>query len=212
MNVKESYTAWSSTYDADRNLTRDLASKILKDTFGKQRVDSILEIGCGTGGNIPFLAGIADHVYGLDFSDGMLEKARKNVHSDNITLTFGDLTNVWPYGKHATDLVVCNLVLEHVENLQHIFSEAFRVLKDEGIFFVCELHPFRQYIGGRATFRLGEEITEIHAFIHHISDFVDAAEQAGFVMEKFNEHWHGEDTGKPPRIAMFLFRKINKSN
>jgi malonyl-CoA O-methyltransferase len=212
MNIKESYTAWSSTYDADRNLTRDLGATILKDNFGKHRFGSILEIGCGTGGNISFFAGIADHVHGLDFSEGMLEKARKNVRSDNITLTVGDLTAAWSVGERTVDLVVCNLVLEHVENLQQIFSEAFRVLKDEGVFFVCELHPFRQYLGGRATFRLGEETREIHAFIHHISDFVRAAGQTGFVLEKFNEYWHEEDTGKPPRIAMFLFEKINKSN
>jgi hypothetical protein len=81
------------------------------------------------------------------------------------------------------------------------------VLEGGGSFSVCELHPYRQYLGGRATIRRDNETTEIHAFVHHISDFLDAAKRAGFVLENFNEYWHEEDSGKPPRIAAFLFRK-----
>jgi ubiquinone/menaquinone biosynthesis C-methylase UbiE len=206
MNIKEAYTYWSFSYDTDRNLTRDLGVNVLREKFKGRHFPSILEIGCGTGLNTRFLADIADHVHGIDFSEGMLKRA-KNVKADNVTLTYGDLTKPWPYNNVSVDLVVCNLVLEHVENLHHIFSEAFRVLKQNGAFFICELHPKRQYLGTKATIRRDEGTTDIHAFVHHITDFLDAANQAGFVSTQVNEHWHDEDTGKPPRIVAFLFGK-----
>lgn len=51
------------------------------------------------------------------------------------------------------NLVICNLVLEHIENLSFIFSEASRVLIPDGHFFVCELHSFRQHQGTQANFQ-----------------------------------------------------------
>ena len=51
---------------------------------------------------------------------------------------------------------------------------------------------------------------EIPAFVHHISDFLDAAMANGFTLERFNEWRHEEDEDKPPRLATFLFRKREK--
>jgi len=48
--------------------------------------------------------------------------------------------------KQAANLVVQSC-LEHVENLNFVFSESARVLDRAGKFFICELHPFRQYLG-----------------------------------------------------------------
>ena len=42
--------------------------------------DSVLEIGCGTGRNLPFLreaVGPEGHIFGVDLSEGMLSKARQ---------------------------------------------------------------------------------------------------------------------------------------
>jgi ubiquinone/menaquinone biosynthesis C-methylase UbiE len=58
----------------------------------------VLEIGCGTGRNLPFLrAAVGDkgHVYGIDLSDGMLQRARalsKRRGWSNVTLTQADAT------------------------------------------------------------------------------------------------------------------------
>ena len=58
--------------------------------------DRVLEIGCGTGRNLPALraaVGDAGHVYGIDLSAGMLTRARSLVDSHqwrNVTLVHGD--------------------------------------------------------------------------------------------------------------------------
>ncbi len=207
MSIQKSYNEWSQTYDIDRNLTRDLDQQVMREALADLCFNSILEIGCGTGKNTTFLAQIGAGVHALDFSEGMIDEARKKVKATNVRFSLADLTQAWPCEDRAYDLIVCNLVLEHIEDLSFIFSEAFRVLEAGGRFLIHELHPFRQYEGKKAVFDRGKGITEILAFVHHISDFLNAALDKRFRLVKLNERWHAEDQGKPPRMIAFVFEK-----
>jgi len=207
MNIQKAYDEWSATYDSDENLTRDLAQKVIREELANLHFISILEMGCGTGKNTSFLAQIGASVHAIDFSEGMIEKAKKKVQAENVRFSVADLTQKWPCENRSYDLIVCNLVLEHIEDLSFIFSEAFGVLEEEGRFLVNELHPFRQYEGKKARFGKGEEVTEIPAFVHHISDFLNAALNNELTLVKLNEWWHEDDQSKPPRLISFLFEK-----
>lgn len=207
MNIQKAYDTWSSVYDSDENRTRDLDRIVTQRTLENSCYKSILEIGCGTGKNTHFLSQVGEIVHAIDFSDGMISLAREKLKSNNVTFTLADLTRPWHCDNASMDLVVCNLVLEHIENLAFIFSEAFRVLTDDGHFFVCELHPFRQYQGTQANFQTTHGTMEIQAFVHHISDFLDTAKSSEFRLEEFKEWWHETDQNKPPRLASFMFKK-----
>jgi len=76
MNIQKAYDAWSNSYDFDENLTRDLDWQVTRDTLAPFYYRSILEIGCGTGKNTAFFAQIGTKVHALDFSQGMIEKAK----------------------------------------------------------------------------------------------------------------------------------------
>ena len=207
MSIQKAYNEWSASYDTDENLTRDLDQNVLREALADLHFDSILEIGCGTGKNTLFLCQIGRHVHALDFSEGMIGKAREKVRAANVKFSVADLTQRWPCGDGVYDLIVCNLVLEHIEDLTFILSEAFRVLKEHGRFLINELHPFRQYEGKKARFNRGDEVTEIPAFVHHISDFTSAASDNGLRLITLNEWWHTADQDKPPRLVSFLFEK-----
>jgi ubiquinone/menaquinone biosynthesis C-methylase UbiE len=207
MSIEQAYTVWSVTYDQDRNLTRDLDEDVTRKTLSSLRCNSILEIGCGTGKNTTLLARIGRRVQALDFSPGMIEIARRKVSLDNVTFAVADITQPWPIADQSFDLVVCNLVLEHVSDLTFVFAEAFRSLRHGGQFFVSELHPFRQYQGTRANFQRGQETTQIPAFVHHISDFIAAGGHAGLILSTLKESWHQQDQNKPPRLVSFMFQK-----
>jgi ubiquinone/menaquinone biosynthesis C-methylase UbiE len=205
MSIQNAYNEWSENYDSNENLTRDLDQKITRDTLAKRNFESILEIGCGTGKNTAFLAQIGTGVLALDFSKGMIEKAQEKILAGNVRFSMADLTKPWPCEDGGYDLVTCNLVLEHIQDLSHIFSEAARTLRPKGIFFINELHPFKQYQGTKARFEQSEEVIEVEAFIHHISDFINTATANNLKLHTLNEYWHEADQNKPPRLISFIF-------
>ena len=207
MSIQDSYNEWSESYDANENLTRDLDQKVTRDALASQHFESILELGCGTGKNTILLAQVGTKVHALDFSQRMVDVAKSKVKADNVTFSIADLTKRWPCDNAAYNLITCNLVLEHVENLPHIFSEAARTLRAKGRFFINELHPFKQYQGTKARFEQAGKTIEVDAFVHHISDYTSAAEENGLKLIKLNEYWHEEDANKPPRLISFMFAK-----
>jgi ubiquinone/menaquinone biosynthesis C-methylase UbiE len=208
MSIQNAYDEWAASYDADENLTRDLDRQSLREVLAGRRFQSILEIGCGTGKNTAFLVEVGVSVHALDFSEGMIEKAKEKVQAGNVRFSLADLTRRWPGDDHAYDLLVCSLVLEHIEDLSFIFREASRVLVSNGRFLIHELHPFRQYEGKKARFQRGQEVTEIPAYIHHISDFVNAGSRSRLRLVILDERWHTQDQpGKPPRLVSFMFEK-----
>lgn len=207
MNIQDSYTDWSTTYDTDRNLTRDLDQVVTKETLANRRYHTVLEVGCGTGKNTHLLAQLGERVFALDLSVGMIEQARVKIRSNQVLFAVAYLTKVWPCKTASVDLIACNLVLEHVRDLSAIFSEAHRTLVAGGQFFVSELHPFRQYQGTKANFQRGQETIQIPAFVHHLSDFTEGAAQSGFLVRSFREWWHDADQNKLPRLVSFMFEK-----
>jgi malonyl-CoA O-methyltransferase len=207
MDIQNAYDQWSDIYDSDNNLTRDLDSTVTRNLLASRHFGSILELGCGTGKNTAFLAQIGTNVHALDFSEGMIHKASEKVKAENVRFEIADLTTRWNCEDGIYDFISCNLVLEHIEDLPHIFSEAERVLYPNGRFLINELHPFRQYEGSKAGFEKDNKTIRVDAFVHHISDFVRAAKNIGLKLEMFNEYWHQEDRGKPPRLVSFLFEK-----
>jgi len=207
VSIQAAYNDWAATYDLDRNLTRDLDRVITRQILGHRRCRSILEIGCGTGKNTALLADIGEKVLALDFSQAMINRAKEKLPLDHVTFAVADLTCSWPCDDQSVNLVVCNLVLEHIGDLSVIFSEAFRALVAGGHFFICELHPFRQYQGIKANFKRDQGTTVIPAFVHHISEFIRAAQSNKLIIESFNEWWHEDDQDKLPRLVSFLFKK-----
>ena len=207
MDIQNAYNEWSGTYDTDENLTRDLDQRIMLELFSNLQFDSILEVGCGTGKNTAFLAQIGSVIHAVDFSRGMLEKAKQKVQAENVHFSWLDITQPWKFEDQFFDLVVCNLVLEHIQGLAFVFGEAARVLQTNGYLFINELHPFRQYEGKKARFLRNEQEIEVDAFVHHTSDFFQAATQHKLILSKLHEYWHESDGNKLPRIISLLFEK-----
>lgn len=208
MNIQDAYNEWSTIYDSNINRTRDLDAEITRLILKGQRFPSIVEIGCGTGKNTEFLAEIGDAVLAFDFSEKMLAKARQKVTASHVRFAWADITQPWNCESDSIDLIACNLVLEHIEDLDHIFAQAAQTLHSGGWFLINELHPFKQYGGTKARFERGADIVEVDVFIHHISEFIHAAESNGLRLVKFDEVWHTEDVGKPPRLVSFIFEKV----
>lgn len=207
MNIKSAYNIWANKYDEDKNLTRDLDAEIVRKEFSDQRFNSILEVGCGTGKNTVYFSSISDQLTSIDFSDKMISKAKEKVKSKNVSFKIRDITKEWNLEENKFDLITFNLILEHIEYLTFIFEQAHKHLKSNGIVFINELHPFRQYDGKKAVYEENGETKEIDAFVHNISDFINSANKSGLKLLTFNENWHEQDQHKLPRILSLKFIK-----
>ena len=207
MEIQNAYDDWSGTYDRDENLTRDLDQRVTVEVLGSQRFASILELGCGTGKNTSLLAQIGEQVNAVDFSQGMIEKAKEKVHAENVRFSILDITQPWEFENCSFDLIACNLVLEHVEDLAFVFAEARRTLRPTGDFFINELHPFRQYDGKKARFYRNAHQIEVDAFVHHVSDFFRAGDRNGLTLVRLEEFWHEADRNKLPRLLSLTFKQ-----
>lgn len=205
MKIDESYNAWAKSYDTMDNKTRDLEAEVLRRTFLNPHYGNILELGCGTGKNTGWLTKKADHVLALDFSSEMIARAQAKIEADNVTFTHADITKQWPVKPGWSNLITCSLVLEHIEDLNFIFEEAARVLKRGGKFYICELHPGKQYAGSQARFETEEGIQRPQAFMHHISDYLNAAKAEGFTLLDFNEYFDENNRENVPRLLSLVF-------
>lgn len=209
--VGTAYDQWAKTYEAVENATRDLAAQVLRQYSLDLRDRDILEIGCGTGLNTGYLADHAKELVAFDFSAGMLEQARAKITAANVRFVQCDIQHEWQLDKESIDLVICMLVLEHIANLDHVFQEAARVLRSGGEFFVCELHPYKQLQGLQAKFTDANSgnVVLVQAFLHDVSDYVNASIEHGFDVIRLGE-WrdvNSEDKAKPPRLLSLHVRR-----
>lgn len=205
METREAYNNWAGTYDTDINRTRDLEGESLRLVLKDLAVNNILEIGCGTGKNTDWLAMHCRNLQAVDFSESMLEVARKKNKHDHVQFTRADISQEWKFT--SSDLIVCSLVLEHVADLDFIFRQAENNLNDNGIFYISELHPYKQLQGSRAKFEKEGEQIRLDYYVHHISDYFEVARLSSFQCMALKEFFDDEGHSLP-RLVTYLFRKI----
>lgn len=91
--------------------------------------DRILEVGCG-GGHVLRLFPESDLV-GVDVSQHMLDKARRNLRGYRVQLLKGELRHLHlPVA--SFDRIICTEVLEHVDDPEELLDQMARLLRPDG--------------------------------------------------------------------------------
>ena len=208
MSIENAYNIWADQYDTNVNRTRDLDKKCTIETLNNLVFKNVLELGCGTGKNTEWLLNKAERIIGLDFSQEMLNKAEEKITDKRVTFKKSDLTKDWKIENNFVDLITSSLTLEHIKNLDHIFSQANQKLNKNGLFFISELHPFKQYSGSKAQYETENGTKELEVYVHHISEYIDDAKNNGFQLIELKEWFDENSKNGIPRLMSFVFKKI----
>jgi len=132
------------------SLIRFIARNFYKKTRKKV---SLLEVGCGPGANIWFMAREGFNVTGIDGSETAIEKAKERLLNENLnaTLIAGDIIKL-PLKDLEFEGVIDNecLYANNEANSLIILKEINRVLKKDGLFY-SRTFSNKMFAGKRVT-------------------------------------------------------------
>ncbi|WP_078595703.1 class I SAM-dependent methyltransferase [Evansella clarkii] len=185
---REAYTS----RQADETWLKAVRELVPADTINKA-----LDVGCGGGIYSKALAELGiDSITGIDFSETMLEGARKNCKAySQITFKRGSAFQTGAES-NAFDLLLERALIHHITDLNTCFNEAHRVLKEGGIFIVqdrtpddCTLKGDERHIRGY-FFDLFPKLEENEINRRHKSDkVIKNLKEAGFTDIKEMKLW-----------------------
>lgn len=102
------------------------------------RGDTVVELGCGTGGMIGFLGSLFRSVIGVDSSPEMLDLATRASGGAQADFRLGALEHL-PVADASADAALAHMVLHHLADPSEAFSEVLRVLRPGGRLVVADL-------------------------------------------------------------------------
>jgi ubiquinone/menaquinone biosynthesis C-methylase UbiE/DNA-binding transcriptional ArsR family regulator len=115
----------------------------LKQIVGNHPIDSLLDLGTGTGLILKLFDGLYHHAVGIDASRDMLAVARSNLDKAGIaraTVRLGDIFNL-PLDGQGFDLVTIHQVLHFLDEPQAALAEARRMLRPGGRLVIVDFAP-----------------------------------------------------------------------
>jgi SAM-dependent methyltransferase len=131
------YSAISKTYDEYR-MHSPLLIKNICEFGGIGKAMRILDLGCGTGDVACQLNGL-EHLdlIGMDKSRPMLKIAG----GKSVEVVCADIDiNLVPFRDCVFDRIISIYVIHHISNLERLFAECFRVLRDGYIVLLTSSH------------------------------------------------------------------------
>lgn len=207
--TRTGYDRWAEIYDTEGNPLIFLEEPHVDALLGPVAGLSVLDVGCGTGRHALRLAAVGAKVTAVDFSKGMLAKARLKTGAEKVLFVQHDLAERLPFVDGSFDRVLCGLVIDHIEDLAGLFGEMGRVCRARpaGRIVISSMHPAMMLRGVQARFRdpgTGEEIRP-RSVANQISDYVMAAVRAGLAIDHISEHVADAELAKTaPRAEKHL--------
>jgi len=171
-----------SVYDRGRDHGPEVLQlwmNIIGSSAGKQRLNTILDLGCGTG---RFSESLATHfdaeVVGIDPSEKMLDQARRKLRDQRVRYQLG-CGEAIPLPDDSVDLIFMSMCFHHFTDQLLAVRECRRVLRDEAVALLrtgtrdcIPLYPYVEFFP--ASVPILEDVLPTAAFVREVF------ESAGF--------------------------------
>ena len=131
--VEKVYTTYAGMYDQTFGRVFQQSRESAVRGLQIQPGDRVLEVGVGTGEALPLYPSHCE-ILGIDFSEGMLEKARKRIQNhqlDHVALQRMDAAQM-ELENDSFDIVMAAYVVTAVPDYREVVSEMIRVCKPGG--------------------------------------------------------------------------------
>ena len=164
--------------------------------LGEIRGLRVLDAGCGPGLDAEELLARGADVVAVDASEPMLELARRRLGTQAFVV-HADLNEPLPFADEEFDLVLCALVIHHLDDRAATLREFFRVLRPGGHAVLSTQHPTTDWLRkGGSYFDTREEVDvwerddvsySVHFWREPLTAFSAAVADAGFLIERLVE-------------------------
>src|SRR3989338_2127374 len=132
---------WNEVYVND-NFTKKPQRNLpqIANFFKLNNISRILDLGCGSGRNIVYLAKEGFEMYGLDISSEGVHKTKLWLKKEgvNASLKVRSMYGKLPYQKNYFDAIMCIRTLNHgtIQDIRKAISEIKRILKPNGFIYL----------------------------------------------------------------------------
>jgi ubiquinone/menaquinone biosynthesis C-methylase UbiE len=161
--------------------------------------DICVDLGSGRGNDVIRMAeksGITGFAYGIDISDGMLDRARqtaKRLGVNNVRFIRSELENL-DLPDETANLVISNCTINHAADKHKVWKEIYRILKKGGRFVVSDIYSITRV---PEEFRNDPQaIAECWAGAVTRSEYLEQLNSAGFISINIKEESAPYSKGK----------------
>lgn len=149
----KSVESWSDFVRAGKDFYRDeMNNPAFFKLLGSVRGTKTLDLACGEGSNTRILATMGANVTGADFSEKMIQAARKTEEREKqgIRYKVSDAADLRDFSDDSFELVTCFMAMMDIDDYGKAIAEVARVLKKRGRFVFSMTHPCFEW-GGVGT-------------------------------------------------------------
>lgn len=167
--IKQSFNKAANNYDANAVLQHEVGQRLVdRLDFFTLKPNTILDLGMGTGKTTRLLADkyTSGTILGLDFAPNMLTASQNNLSNTSNTYLVQSDINQLPFANNSIDLIFSNFTFQWCENITNMFTECYRVLKNNGLLFFSLPGP-------DTLSELYHSFQQIDPSFSHVNNFID---------------------------------------
>ncbi|MBI5222695.1 MAG: class I SAM-dependent methyltransferase [Candidatus Magasanikbacteria bacterium] len=176
LNSKSGYNLAADYYASKEKYWDSFEKDRVLPMLGNLNGKKVLDVGAGTGRLALRMTKLGAQVTALDVSDEMSKKLQ--IKNCKLKIITGDAEDL-PFKDGSFDVVVATFLVVHLKYLRRFFEEAYRVLKDGGLFLVTNINQRKA-----PAVKTKDGLIEIKSFYHRPEAVVELLEEMAFSIEK----------------------------